>query len=76
MTQARSEKLFVVCVTNEGYQASLEARKIYQAVPDKLASERGLIRVVDESGESYLYPESMFAPIDVPKSVEESLKQA
>jgi hypothetical protein len=76
MTQARSKKLFVVCVNNEGYQASLEPRKIYQTVPDRLAGERGLIRVIDESGESYLYPKSMLAPIDVPKSVEKSLPQA
>lgn len=45
---------FVVCISNEGYQASLEPRKIYQVVPDKEAESRKMLRVIDESGEDYL----------------------
>jgi hypothetical protein len=74
MTREHSKRQFVVCVSNKGYEASLELRKIYQRVPDEAAAKRGLIRVIDESEEDYLYPESCFAPIEVPKSIEESLR--
>ncbi len=76
MVQERSEKQFVVCVDNRGYQASLEPRKIYEVIPDKTASRRALIRVIDESGEDYLYPRKLFVPIDVPKSIEKSFSLA
>jgi hypothetical protein len=62
---------FVVCVKNEGYAASLELRKIYQVVADSRAEEHGLIRVIDESGEDYLYPVEYFAVIELPQAVEE-----
>lgn len=68
-----SPPLFVVCVNNTGYPASLELHKIYRVVPDDDAAADGDIRVVDESGEDYLYPASRFVPIDVPQPVEESL---
>jgi hypothetical protein len=61
---------FVVCVNNEGYAASLETRKIYQALPDDRAQEHVLIRVIDESGEDYLYPADYFAAIDLPPIIE------
>lgn len=61
---------YVVCLDNEGYPASLETRKIYRKLPDARAEADGLIRVVDESGEDYLYPARYFAPISVPESVE------
>jgi hypothetical protein len=64
---------FVVCINNEGYPASLELHKIYRVVPDKNAAADDDIRVIDESGEDYLYPVSYFAPIKVPAAVEESL---
>ena len=48
---------FVICVGNKGYSASLELRKIYQVLPDKAALKLHQIRVIDESGEDYLYPE-------------------
>jgi hypothetical protein len=51
---------FVVCVKNEGYPASLELRKIYQVLPDARAVEHQMIRVIDESGEDYLYPANYF----------------
>jgi len=64
---------FVVCVNNAGYPASLELHKIYRVVPDEDAAADGDIRVVDESGEDYLYPSACFAPIRVPAAVEKSL---
>ena len=59
---------FVVCVNNTDYPSSLELRKIYQVVPDEVAAERHLIRVIDESGEDYLYPTDFFVPIELPKA--------
>ena len=56
-----------VCVENRGYPAALEVRKIYRLVEDEAAGTRGLVRVVDESGEDYLYPARFFVPIEVPR---------
>jgi hypothetical protein len=64
---------FVVCIDNSGYAASLELRKLYRVVPDAKAADDGDIRVVDESGEDYLYPASRFAPVRVSAATEESL---
>ncbi len=59
-------KQFVVCLKNKGYEVSLERRKIYQALPDPEAAKQRQVRVIDESGEDYLYPQSFFAPIELP----------
>ena len=67
------EPQFVVCLKNDGYSASLEPRKIYRVVLDSDAATHQLIRVIDESGEDYLYPEEYFAPITLPKTLIESL---
>jgi len=58
---------FVVCVRNDDYQASLELRKIYRVLPDEKAKKKALLRVLDESGEDYLYPTDFFVPIEVPE---------
>jgi len=58
---------FGLCVKNRGYAASLETRKVYRLIADTKAEARGLIRVVDESGDDYLYPASFFVRIDVPR---------
>ena len=67
------EKRYVVCVKNKGYEASLELKKIYKAIPDEDAAKKGLLRVEDESHESYLYPNDFFMPIKVPHALEEAL---
>jgi hypothetical protein len=67
---------FVVCISNEGYQASLEPRKIYQVVPDKEAESRKMLRVIDESGEDYLFPASFFSPITLPQTLIKELALA
>ena len=72
----QSSPKFVVCVNNSDYPASLELHKIYRAVIDEEALEEGDIRIIDESGEDYLYPSSYFIPIKVPQRVEESLLRA
>jgi len=73
----KQERLqLVVCIKNEGYSASLETRKIYRAVPDSGAAAHGLIRVVDESEEDYLYPADYFAPIALPDALVEALSLA
>ena len=59
---------FVLCIKNDDYPASLEVRKIYEIIPDEAAAARHFVRVVDESGDDYLYPESFFVAIDVPKA--------
>ena len=65
---------FVVCVENTDHAASLEVHKIYRVVPDMEAAGDGDIRVVDESGEDYLYPASYFSPITLPASVKRSMR--
>ncbi len=64
---------FVVCVDNSGYEASLELHKIYRIVPDRDAEAEGDIRVIDESGEDYLYSQERFVPIRVPPAIRQSL---
>jgi len=64
---------FVVCINNSGYPASLDLHKIYRVLPDEEAAREGDLRVVDESGEDYLYPAAWFVPVEVPRDVETSL---
>ena len=66
---SRRKRTHVVCLTNEGYASSLEARKIYVALADAEAEREGFVRVVDESGEDYLYPRERFAPIELPRRI-------
>jgi hypothetical protein len=67
---------FAVCVNNADYPASLELHKIYRVLPDEDAAQDGDLRVVDESGEDYLYPEDYFVIINLPQEVEKSLLRA
>jgi hypothetical protein len=75
MKSKKTEPRFVVCVKNEGCE-DLEVRKIYQVLPDEAAAEDNYIRVVDESGEDYLYPASYFFPVELPRAAEEALLSA
>ncbi len=67
------EKHFVVCVKNDDYEGALELRKIYAVLEDRDAEPHDLIRVIDESGEDYLYPRDWFLEIELPRSVEEAI---
>jgi hypothetical protein len=69
-------KHLVVCLDNDGYPASLERRKIYVALRDGDAERHGLIRIIDESGEDYLYPKAFFRPIALPPSVKRAVLSA
>jgi hypothetical protein len=72
MKTENAQAEFVVCIDNEGYRASLELRKIYRILPDEMAAKHSLMRVMDESGEDYLYPERFFVPIQLSQAVEEA----
>jgi hypothetical protein len=76
MSQRKPVHKFAVCVSNADYPASLELHKIYRVLPDEDAATEGDIRVVDESGEDYLYPAEYFVFVELPKSVEKSLLRA
>ena len=67
MAKTRAKQL-VVCIGNDGYPAALEKRKFYVALRDAVAEKHGLLRIVDESGEGYLYPCERFAAADLPVS--------
>lgn len=64
---------YVICTNNEGYQASLEKRKIYRVLPDPQANAHKLMRIIDESGEDYLYPADWFVPISLSLTVAKAL---
>ncbi len=66
----------VICLKNKGYEASLEKRKTYVVLPDDAAAKHGLLRVIDESGDDYLYPREYFAAIDLPPVVRRALLMA
>ena len=67
---------FALCVRNEGYPASLERRKLYPMVRDASAAKHSLIRVIDESGEDYLYPADYFMALRLPTNVKLALLKA
>ena len=64
---------FVICINNQGYEASLERMKIYRKIGDEKVEGNHLIRVIDESGEDYLYPDEFFTAIQLPKTALDAL---
>ena len=72
MTKAK----FAIWTKNPGYEASLEVRELYQVITDQTAHSAGQIRVIDESGEDYLYPLSYFIPLDLPSSIANQIAHA
>jgi hypothetical protein len=75
MSKPPSKEL-VVCVNNEGYPASLEKRKLYVLIRDPAAERCGLLRIIDESGDDYLYPKVFFRPVALPQSVKKAVLAA
>ena len=71
--QEKMEQLFALCIENKDCE-DLERRKIYQILPDAKANEEGYLRIIDESGEDYLYPESYFILIQLPNEAQEALR--
>lgn len=66
---------FVICIHNGEYAGTLDIRKVYEVLDDPIAAKRNYIRVIDESGEDYLYPASWFVPVAVPENVEQLLHE-
>lgn len=75
MKRQKAETRFVICIRNQECE-DLEPRKVYQVIPDEAAAADGLLRVIDESGEDYLYPRDLFVPIELPQAAEEALLSA
>ena len=75
MSQPELQQQFVLCVRKDDCQ-DLEIRKIYQALPDERASADGYLRVIDESGEDYLYPKNYFVLIELTQAVQKALLSA
>jgi hypothetical protein len=69
-------KQLVVCIGNEGYPASLERRKLYVMLRDAAAEKHGLVRIIDESGDDYLYPKAFFRQVALPQSVKKAVLSA
>ena len=67
---------YYVCTHNDGYAVSLEERKIYVGLPDLEAEKLGMVRIIDESGDDYLYPRNLFASISLPMLIRQELKLA
>lgn len=66
---------WLVCVANKGYEIDLEPRKLYERVVDEAADQKGLVRIIDDSGEDYLFPSALFAEIDLPQALDVLLHQ-
>ncbi|OGW16125.1 MAG: hypothetical protein A2035_07030 [Nitrospirae bacterium GWA2_42_11] len=75
MAQKNKEQAFAICIENRDCE-DLEKRKIYQALPDDAAKKEGYLRIIDESGEDYLYPESYFILVQLPREAQEALQVA
>ncbi|MEW6666111.1 MAG: hypothetical protein AB1512_12950 [Thermodesulfobacteriota bacterium] len=70
------KRRFAICIDNTDYEASLILRKVYEVLPDEAAARDDLLRIVDESGEDYLYHESQFMVVELPSKVEQALMAA
>jgi len=75
MKEEQTEMKFALCIENKDCE-DLEKRKIYQILPDEAAAKEGYLRVVDESGEDYLYPDSYFIPVKLPRKAQDALQVA
>ncbi len=75
MAEKKGIKTFVLCIENKDCE-DLEKRKIYQVLPDDEAEKEGYLRVIDESGEDYLYPKSYFILVQLPREAQEALQAA
>jgi len=69
MSKAEPKHSYVRCLDDGGYPESLEVNKVYVLLPDEQADERGHLRVIDETGEDYLYPAKLFEFVDIPPQV-------
>jgi hypothetical protein len=75
MEKEKKEQVFALCIENKDCE-DLEKRKIYKVLPDEEAEKEGYLRVIDESGEDYLYPQSYFVLVQLPREAQEALRVA
>jgi hypothetical protein len=73
MSKAKKNDSFALCIENKDCK-DLEKRKIYQILPDEQAQKEGYLRVIDESGDDYLYPQSYFVMVQLPREAQEALQ--
>lgn len=76
MPRKKRQPEFVICVQNDDYPASLEVRKVYRVLPDAEGLSHKMMRVVDESGEDYLYPQELFVPVELPQTAKGVFSEA
>lgn len=76
MARPKTKPQCVVCISNEAYRASLQTRRLYRVLPDSEAEKRDLRRIIDESGEDYLFPANLFATVELPEAVGSKLAEA
>ena len=70
-----SSRQFVVCIRNDEYEESLDLRKIYEVLTDEVAESHGMLRVIDEEGEDYLYPKEWFLRIELPNHIQQAITE-
>ena len=75
MEKEQKEQVFALCIENKDCE-DLEKRKVYQVIPDEESEKEGYLRVIDESGEDYLYPQSYFILVQLPRKAQEALRLA
>ena len=75
MEKEKKEQVFALCVENKDCE-DLEKRKVYKILPDEEAEKEGYLRIIDESGEDYLYPQSYFVLVQLPREAQEALRVA
>jgi hypothetical protein len=75
MAKESKEQTFALCIENKECE-DLEKRKIYRVLPDDEAANEGYLRIIDESGENYLYPQSYFIPVKLPQEAQDALQVA
>jgi len=75
MEKEKKEQVFALCIENKDCE-DLEKRKIYRVIPDEESEREGYLRVIDESGEDYLYPQSYFVLVELPREAQEALRVA
>lgn len=75
MAKKKIAPRFLLCVNNDNYPVSLEVRKVYRAIPDEAAAARHFVRIIDESGEDYLYPDSYFIAVELPQAAAQAFIQ-
>jgi hypothetical protein len=75
MEKEKKEQVFALCIENKDCE-DLEKRKIYRIIPDEESEREGYLRVIDESGEDYLYPQSYFVLVELPREAQEALRVA